>query len=261
MRLLNVALGLGIVSCVASCNSETSNSDSEIKKDSMTPTTTEAHNVLSEAEAKEGWVLLFDGSSKKNWHIYNNNSNGAAWDAVDGTLHLNPKEQMDGKTVGGGDIVTEEEFENFHLQLDWKLDTAGNSGIIFLIKEDPKFEHSWHTGPEIQVLDNKGHGDAANPKHRAGDLYDLVAASPETVKPPGEWNHVELKLNKGILEEWLNGTKVLTVQLWDDNWKKMVANSKFKERKDFATFNKGRIGLQDHGNKVWFRDIKIKKLG
>src|ERR1700741_126648 len=135
MRLLNLALVLGIVSCVASCNSETSNPDSEIKKDTMT-TSTEAHNVLSDAETKEGWVLLFDGSSKKNWHIYNNNSNGAAWDAVDGTLHLNPKEQMDGKTVGGGDIVTEEEFENFHLQLDWKLDTSGNSGIIFLIKED-----------------------------------------------------------------------------------------------------------------------------
>src|SRR4030095_5445232 len=195
MKWLNVALGAGVAFIMTACNSETSNSDSETKKDTMATTTTEKHNVLSDAEKNEGWVLLFDGSSKKGWHIYNNNSNGAAWDAVDGTLHLDPKERKDDKTVGGGDIVTEDEFENFDLKLEWNLDSAGNSGIIFLINEDPKFEHSWHTGPEIQVLDNAHHGDAAHPKHRAGDLYDLVAVSTETVKPVGEWNQVELKVN------------------------------------------------------------------
>ena len=261
MRIRNIFLALAICAFAFACNDDKkANTESETKKDTMATSSTEKHNVLSDAEKNDGWILLFDGSSKKGWHIYNNKSNGAAWDEVDGTLHLDPKESKDGNTVGGGDIVTEDEFENFDLKLEWKLDSAGNSGIIFLINEDPKFEHSWHTGPEIQVLDNAHHGDAAHPKHRAGDLYDLVAVSTETVRPAGEWNQVELKVNNGLLEEWLNGTKVLNVTIGDDNWKKLVANSKFKDMKDFGTFKKGRIGLQDHGNKVWYRNIRIKKL-
>ena len=156
--------------------------------------------------------------------------------------------------------MTEDEFENFHLKLEWKADTGGNSGIIIYSKEDPKYEYSWHTGPELQVLDNERHKDAKITKHRAGDLYDLVSSAPETVKPALEWNSVEIKSEKGKLEEWLNGTKVLDVTLWDDNFKKLVAGSKFKIRPDFAKFTKGHIGVQDHGNKVWFRNIKIKKL-
>jgi hypothetical protein len=216
---------------------------------------------ITTAEQSEGWQLLFDGQSKKGWHIYNNESEGAAWIVTDGTLHLDPKEKREGGiTIGGGDIVTDQEYDNFHLSLEWKVDTTGNSGIIFYIKEDAKYPRSYHTGLEMQVLDNERHKDAKITKHRAADLYDLVSSSPETVKPAGEWNKVDIISNKGALEFRLNDTKVLSTTLWDDNWKKMVAGSKFKQWPDFGTYKSGKIALQDHGDPVWYRNIKIKKL-
>ena len=113
---------------------------------------------------------------------------------------------------------------------------------------------------EMQVLDNNGHPDAKIIKHRAGDLYDLITSSPEMVKPYGEWNHAEIKCLNGKLDFYLNGTNVVSTMLWDDNWKKMVAGSKFKYMPAFGTYKKGHIGLQDHGNDVEFKNIKIKRL-
>ena len=113
---------------------------------------------------------------------------------------------------------------------------------------------------EMQVLDNNGHPDAKIPKHRAGDLYDLISCSKETVKPAGEWNLAEIKAEKGKLEFFLNGENVVTTTLWDENWKKLVAGSKFKAWPGFGTYTKGKIGLQDHGNTVWYRNVMIKKL-
>ena len=110
------------------------------------------------------------------------------------------------------------------------------------------------------MLDNDGHPDGKIIKHRAGDLYDLIKSSSEPVKPVGEWNAVEIISNKGKLEIFLNGTNVVTTIMWDDNWRQLIAGSKFKDMPDFGTFKKGRIALQDHGNTVWYRNIKIKKL-
>lgn len=217
-------------------------------------------NTLTDAEKQEGWQLLFDGSTKNGWHVFNNNTDGSAWIVDQGSISLDPKEIKDWQTVGGGDLVSADEFDNFDLKMEWKVADSGNSGIILFIKEDPKYEHTWHTGPEMQVLDNNGHPDAKINKHRAGDLYDLISANPETVKKAGEWNQVQIISNKGTLEFYLNETQVLRTTLWDDNWKKLIKGSKFKDMPDFGTYTKGRIGLQDHGNRVWYRNIRIKKL-
>ena len=216
--------------------------------------------VLTGEENAGGWISLFDGKSKKGWHIYNGTSDGSAWKVVDGTLFFDPSEKKDDKTVGGGDLLTDDSFENYHLSLEWKISQNGNSGMIFNIMEDKKYEHTYDTGPEMQVLDNMGHPDAKIIKHRAGDLYDLISCSKETVKPWGEWNKAEIKVNKGKLELFLNGTNVVSTTMWDDNWKKMLAGSKFRNMPDFGTVKNGHFALQDHGNQVWYRNIRIKKL-
>lgn len=219
-----------------------------------------ALNTLTDQERSEGWRLLFDGSTKSGWHIWHGKSNGSAWRVEDGTLHLDPKEMKEWQTVGGGDIVTDSSFGNFHFSVEWKVADSGNSGIIFLVREDPQYEHTWHTGPEMQILDNNGHPDAKINKHRAGDLYDLVSVSRETVKKAGEWNKAEVMFNQGALDLFLNGEKVVSTRLDDENWKKMKAASKFSDKPGFGFFPSGHIALQDHGNKVWFRNIKIRPL-
>jgi len=244
---------------LASCQSaETDSEKSGVTETDTTMTTNVASpdsavNVLTAAEKADGFELLFDGTSIGGWHVFNKKSDGSAWKVQDGTIHFD-------KSGGGGDLISEKEYGNFHLKLDWKVDTAGNSGIILFVKEEPKYEHSWHTGPEMQVLDNERHPDSKIIKHRAGDLYDLITSSPETVKPALEWNHVEIISKDGNLEFYLNGTKVVQTTLWDDAWKKMLANSKFKDMPDFGKFKSGHIGLQDHGDRVWYRNIKIKSL-
>jgi hypothetical protein len=186
---------------------------------------------------------------------------GSAWQVKEGVLILDTVKKADWQTSNGGDIVTDEEYENYHLQLDWKIAKDGNSGIIFNIYEDTaQYEYPWYTGMEMQVLDNNGHPDAKIIKHRAGDLYDLISSSRETVKPLGEWNHAEIKCVNGKLDLYLNGENIVSTTLWDDNWKKLVAGSKFKTMPAFGTIKKGRIGLQDHGNEVQFKNIKIKSL-
>lgn len=260
MRLLLTVLAL---SSLTACQLNSAKDAETEKKDTMSTTSataTSSPNTLTDAQKNEGWQLLFDGASKNGWHVYNNKTDGSAWKVVDGTLYLDTAQKKDWQVVGGGDIVTDEEFDNFHLKLEWKVAPKGNSGIILYIKEDAKYEHTWHTGPEMQVLDNAGHPDSKINKHRAGDLYDLITSSPETVKPGGEWNQVEIISNNGSLEFHLNGSKVLTTTMWDDNWKKMIAGSKFKTMSDFGTYKKGRIGLQDHGDAIWYRNIMIKKL-
>ena len=220
---------------------------------------TSSLNSLSKKEIRDGWELLFDGQTKNGWHVYNNRTDGSAWKVEDGMLMLDPKAKGP-KGEGGGDIITEREFENYHLKLEWKLSEKGNSGVVFQAKEDPKYRWPWQTGPEMQILHNEGHPDGKIIKHRAGDLYDMISSSPETVKPVGEWNLLEIIANKGNLQFHLNGTKVLETTQWDDNWRNMIANSKFKGMPDFGTVKKGAIALQDHGDLVWFRNIKIRPL-
>jgi hypothetical protein len=218
-------------------------------------------NKLSAQERSHGWQLLFDGSSTRGWHTYGGAPIGAAWKVEEGALWLDPSQKEGWQIKGGGDIVTNEVFGDFHLKLEWKIAQNGNSGIMFYIHEDSsRYKWPWMTAPEMQVLDNLGHPDAKIIKHRAGDLYDLISCSQETVKPFEQWNQVEIVCKKGKLDFFLNSVNVVSVQLWGEEWKKLIAGSKFSNMPGFGTYQEGRIGLQDHGDKVWYRNIKIKRL-
>lgn len=256
--MIRSVLMIAAIGLFASCNNEGEAVDASDTSTAEIPT---VPVLLTPYEVEDGWVSLFDGQTTKGWHKYGGAPVGSAWKVVDGMLYLDASQQENWQIKDGGDIVTDEEYENFHLKLDWKIDTCGNSGVIFYIHEDTaKYQWPWMTGPEMQVLDNSCHSDAKIIKHRAGDLYDLITSSPETVKPALEWNTAEIKSQNGTLEFYLNGAKVVITTMWDEGWKNMLAGSKFKDMKDFGTYKKGRIGLQDHGNNVWFKNIKIKKL-
>ncbi|WP_040664341.1 3-keto-disaccharide hydrolase [Nafulsella turpanensis] len=204
-----------------------------------------------------GWTPLFNGNSLEGWHSWGKDSAGSAWKVEEGVLFLDASE--DG--YEGGDLVSNRSFGAFHLKLDWKISEGGNSGILFYAQEDSsRYDATWQSGPEMQILDNEGHPDGQIHKHRAGDLYDLIAASEEAAKPVGEWNEVEIISQNEQLEFFLNGKKIVSTSLWDESWRELIANSKFSEFPGFGTFKKGRIALQDHGNKVWFRNIRIKAL-
>ena len=254
MKLLTSSVFLLML---VSCNNG-SGSDKKEGSDTLKSTTT---TTLSDQEKSEGWQSLFDGQTIKGWHKYGGAPVGAAWKIADGAIYLDTSSKKDWQTANGGDIVTDDEFENFDLKLEWKISPAGNSGTMFYVNEDTvKFKHSFESGPEMQVVDNDGHPDGKIIKHQAGDLYDLISCSKKTVKPVGEWNEAEIKAVNGKLDLYLNGENVVSTTMWDDNWKKMIAGSKFKQWPGFGTFKKGKICLQDHGNMVWFRNIRAKRL-
>lgn len=222
-------------------------------------TTAEDSVVVAEAPGEE-WIPLFDGQTLNGWSKYGGGEAGKAWKVEDGELYLDAANKDGWQTGDGGDIVTNEEFENFHFKYEWKIAPNGNSGVIFLVHESPEYPYPWHTGPEMQVLDNNGHPDAKIVSHRAGDLYDLIVSSQETVKPAGEWNQAEIIVNAGKLDLVLNGVVVVSTTLWTPEWEALIAESKFKEMPGFGKYKKGKIALQDHGDVVHYRNLVIKKL-
>ena len=230
---------------------------------SLLVTPTAKHTVVRTppVQKEKGWTSLFDGKTLKGWHTYGNRPVTQNVIVQDGVIFLNGSNH-DGMLKGrSNDLVSDKEYENFHFKIDWKISPKGNSGIIFWVQEDSaKYKETYHTGPEMQVLDNDGHGDGKIIKHRAGNLYDLIAGTEGVVKPVGEWNTAEIISNKGKLDLILNGVTVVSTTYGDDNWKQMIAGSKFKQWADFGTMFKGRFALQNHGNDVWFRNIMIKKL-
>ena len=216
-------------------------------------------NTLTKKEKKEGWKLLFDGHTTKGWHTYLRDTVGAKWQVKDDALVFDPTQPAS----GGGDIVTNDEYENFELRLEWKVAKGSNSGIIFDIQENPKYNATYLTGPEMQVLDNKDASDNKKQNHLAGCLYDMAGDSTVSKpKPVGEWNQVRLIQNKGHLTFYLNGIKTYEGQIGSEEWNNMVANSKFRNKmfSDFAKVAKGRIALQQHPGSSEWRNIKILLL-
>lgn len=201
------------------------------------------------------WKSLFNGHDLNGWHTYLKDAPTSAWKVDDGAIELDHS----GHAVGG-DLVTNDEYENYELDLDWKISKEGNSGIIFNVHEDPQFQATYQTGPEMQVLDNKDAEDNKQASHLAGSLYDLIAANPKYVHPAGSWNKVRIRLDQGHLQFWMNGHEVVNTHMWTPEWNALVAKSKFNGWKGFAAYHKGHIALQDHGYNVWYRNIRIREL-
>jgi cytochrome c len=217
------------------------------------------NNVLSDDEKKAGWRLLFDGKTTEGWRGYKMEKMPPGWKVIDGAL-VRVSGGAGGKGAGGGDdIITVEQFANFELQLDWKiLDKAGNSGIVLRASEDATT--SWHTGPEVQLIDFTAYP-GRSVRHMAGACYDLYAPAKDFARPVGEWNQIRVVANGPKIEHWLNGTKVVEYELGSEEWKKLVAQSKFKDMKHFQTPpTKGHICIQDHTARLEFRNIKIRPL-
>lgn len=207
-------------------------------------------NQLTEHEKQQGWQLLFDGKSMSQWRTYQKRD-------------INPKWQIENDAItltqgGAGDIITRQQFDDFELMLDWKISEAGNSGIFFLADETGKYVFSH--APEIQIIDNEKHADSKLDTHRSGSLYDMVAAPETAYKPAGEWNTVKISLDDGVLQVWQNGVMTVHIVMHSSTWDKLVAASKFANWQGFAEQSKGHIGLQDHGDKVAFKNIKIREL-
>jgi hypothetical protein len=241
MKYLNILLAIMIMAGFTSCAS------SGKKK-----------NVAGEA-----WTTIFDGKTTEGWRGYNKTAfPEKGWEVVDGTLRCIGS--GGGEAGGsGGDIIYDKKLSDFELSLEWKISEGGNSGIFILAREVPD-EPIYKSAPEMQILDNDRHPDArlgVNGNRMAGSLYDLIPARPQNTKPVGQWNSVKILVYQGTVVFTQNGANVVEFHLWTDDWKKMCADSKFAEWPWFIdTAKEGYIGLQDHGNDVWFRNIRIRQL-
>ena len=204
-------------------------------------------NTLSDAEKAAGWRLLFDGQNPGvSFRNYKQPAISDGWAAENGALVW--------KRKGAGDIITKDQFENFEFSVEWKISEGGNSGVMFRVQESGA--QPWNTGPEAQIQDNvKGHD-----PQKAGWLYQFYQATTDATKPVGEWNHFRLVVNHNKCEHWMNGVKYVEYEIGSPDWEERFAKSKFSKFPDFARIAKGHICLQDHGNEVAFRNIKIRVL-
>jgi hypothetical protein len=206
-------------------------------------------NTLTAAEKNEGWQLLFDGRTLNGWRAFRSPTPPARWQAIDGALV---------SQTGGGDIMTVDQFGDFELRLEWKISQNGNSGIMFRVTQDGG--QTYETGPEFQVLDNAGHQDGGNSLTATGSNYALHPPVRDVTRPVGEWNEVRLVVKGAHVEHWMNGVKLLEYELWSDDWHARVKASKFNKMPHYGRAKRGHIVLQDHGDLVWYRNIKIKPL-
>ncbi len=213
------------------------------------PLSAAENNTLTPLEREEGWQLLFDGRSLDGWRGFKTVEPGRGWTVVDGALV---------RAQRSGDLLTAAVFGDFELSIEWKVEDATNSGVIYRVGlEDAA---TYRSGPEYQVLDNLKASDNRDPKHLAGALYDLVAPTGDFTRPPGEWNLARIVVHGWHIQHWLNGVRIVDVDLSSPEGKSLVAHSKFRDMPLFATFARGHIALQDEDNAVWYRNIKIRDL-
>ena len=225
----------------------------------------------------DGFITLFDGQTLDGWRGYGMDVPPASWEVSDGAIHLKGSGTGEAQAEGGGDLIFAHKFRNFELQLEYKISEGGNSGIFYLAQEVKDAEGKeylpiWQSCSEYQVLDNAKHPDAqlgTDGNRQAASLYDMIPAKPQNAKPAGEWNQAKIMVYKGTVVHGQNGQNVLEYHLWTPKWTEMLQASKFAEGGEFpyaygllnnmgGEAREGYIGLQDHGDDVWYRNIRIK---
>jgi hypothetical protein len=207
-------------------------------------------NRLTEIEEAQGWDLLFNGQDMSRWRNYQKESVSDKWVVNNGAMILTGK--------GAGDLITREKYQDFDLRLDWKISEAGNSGLFILADEEARIIYLH--APEIQMLDNERHRDNKEADHLSGSLYDMMASPASSHRKAGEWNQLRVLLQDKALTVWQNSVKTTEVTIGSNQWHSLIAQSKFKNWEGFGQNTEGFIGLQDHGDPVSFRNIKIRAL-
>lgn len=215
--------------------------------------TDQKDSVAESKETQREWISLFDGETLEGWRSFKSDTI-AGWTAENGYLTA----LGEGSDLSG-DIITEEQFENFELYLEWKISPGGNSGIMFHVLEDG-YETTYATGPEYQLIDDEGFPGELQEWQKAGANYAMHVPESKTLKAVGEFNTSRIIVDGSHVEHWLNGEKVLEYELWSDEWQKLKNKGKWKDYPGYGMARKGHIALQDHGSKIWFKDIKIRIL-
>jgi hypothetical protein len=215
-----------------------------------------AMNTLTREEKAQGWQLLFDGKTMQGWRTYQNKPQ-TSWQVSNGILSCTYDTSH---ALQHADLITDKQYKNFELALDWKVEPRANSGILYLVNE--KYEHAFQSGPEYQLLDDEWYlnNEHIHASQRSGANYDMDAPAADALKPVGEWNHTRIIVNNGQVAHWLNGQKLVEYEIGSPSWKEHRENSKWKDVEGYAANQTGHIDLQDHGGGVSFRNIKIREL-
>ncbi len=246
---LNQAALILSTAILFSCNSSGSNEKGTADTTAQTNEKKETVGAAPES--------LFDGKSLAGWHGFNKTGEVKNWAIEDGAMVCLGA----AKDAHGGDVVSDKEYENFELTWDWKISKGGNSGVMYHVVENAKYQAPYETGPEYQVIDDIDFPDKLEDWQKAGADYGMYAANDKKkLKAVGDWNSSKIVFDKGHVEYWLNGEKVVEFQAWSDEWNKKKAEGKWKDYPDYGTAKKGRIALQDHGNKAFYKNIMIKEL-
>ena len=212
-------------------------------------------------QINDGWTELFNGTNTQGWHIYGGGENLNGWYVENGVLAFDPELRTDAST---SNLITNQQYTDFELSVEWMISEKGNSGIFWGVVEDSKYEHPYQTGPEVQILDDNWteylneRGDI----QRTGSIFAIVAPKAKVSKPAYEWNHFLVHIDQTNNEGWihLNGTEITRFPVNGPEWRKLVDATHFKDWEDFGQAPSGHIGLQDHGSQVAFRNIKIREL-